>query len=144
MGIEKHTEVIKEPKTQVYKIKSRICPEYHTRDTTSVRSFFDGKLWKMGMDYINDITAEQYIKINEYFNPKYRVEISELSGTPYAVIRTVDGSIKTHIYLTTDYTTIWIYDETDEFLEVGMKLEKSGYFVHYGRRDCYDFKINPF
>lgn len=115
-------------------IKNSLLPD----NRTEMRRFFDGKLYKKGDEEIADEIVEQYRKINTLFNPEYRVELSTMNGIPYAVIRTVCGAIRAHIYISTDYSMI-IYGDIEEFSDVSKKLDDEGYEVEFCSRVCYDF-----
>jgi len=123
-----------------YEVKTH----YKPRNVTEMRRFFDGAQFEDGMEGIDLDTVKQYRKINECFNPEFRVELSEMRGVPYAVIRTIDGGISTHIYLTMNYATVVIYGNRHEFSDVKNKLENMGYVVKYGPENCYDFRFEPF
>lgn len=109
-----------------------------------MRRFYDGVIFEDGMEEIDLQTVKQYRQINKSFNPDYRVELSTLKSVPYAVIRTVDGSIVTHIYLTKDYSTIVICGENERFKEIINRLELYRYIVIDGPDNCYEFEDNPF
>lgn len=110
-----------------------------TKNVTEMRHFFDGKLYKNGDDGINPDTVKEYEIINKAFNPDYRVELSVMHGATYAVVRAIEGSIKGHIYLSMDYSTVTIFGDETGFSGVSKKLKNGGYVVKYGHSDCYDF-----
>lgn len=123
--------------------ESPFTPENPSYET-GMRCFHNGALYETDMCNIDTLTVEQYTKINISFNPNFRVELDTFSDVAWAIIRTIDGTIRTHIYLTHDHSTVVIYGDRYEFSDVCTKLERDGYIVEFGPENCYDFQLNPF